>query len=135
MNRTKTTSIYPLYCESNAIADYFLFPDYIIVQMKEGAAILSEDTSILFDIIKKHYGNKKLVYIANRAYHYAVSPTAFLEASNIPNLVGMAIVTDKVLNRETVQLERMFYRKAFNVCDNIEDAIVWAKLIVEEYEQ
>lgn len=134
MKRVKTTTTHAIGFESNHLSDYFLFEHFMIVQMKEGAAILAEDTSLLSNVIKKHYGNKKVVYIANRAFNYAVSPTAFLEASNIPNLVGMAIVTDKILNHETIQLERMFYRKAFNVCDNIEDAMLWAKLIVQEYE-
>jgi|GEM_PF-2507382 len=134
MNRVKTTTTHAIRFQSNAIADYFLFEDYMIVQMKEGAVVLAEDTQLLANVINENYDDKKLVYISNRINNYAVSPTAFLEASNIPNLVGIAIVTDKILNHEAIQLERMFYRKAFNVCDNVEDAILWAKLIVAEYE-
>lgn len=113
-------------------AELFVFPKYMIAQMKSGTILVPEDTDELNAIAQNHFAGKNFVYIANRAFDYNVSPVIYLEASKISNLIGMSIVADKEIGKRTAQFESKFYAKEFLVAATIDQAINWAVDLVEK---
>ncbi|QJP34704.1 hypothetical protein F0365_10020 [Nonlabens sp. Ci31] len=115
-------------------AELFVFPKYMFAQMKSGIILVPENNNELNAIAQKHFEGKNFVYIANRFFDYNVSPVIYLEASKIPNLIGMSIVTDKEIGKRTALFESKFYAKEFLVASTIEEAMNWAVDLLEKNE-
>ncbi|AUC79393.1 hypothetical protein CW736_08380 [Nonlabens sp. MB-3u-79] len=111
-------------------AELFVFPKYMIAQMKSGIILAPENNDELNAIAQNHFAGKNFVYISNRIFDYNVSPVIYLEASKIPNLIGMSIVTDK--EKRTALFESKFYAKEFLVASTIEEAVNWAVDLIEK---
>jgi hypothetical protein len=111
-------------------AELFVFPKYMIAQMKSGIILAPENNDELNAIAQNHFAGKNFVYISNRIFDYNVSPVIYLEASKIPNLIGMSIVTDK--EKRTALFESKFYAKEFLVASTIEEAVNWAVDLLEK---
>lgn len=113
-------------------AELFVFPKYIIAQVREGTVLEPKNNDELNTIAQKHFEGKNFVYISNRVFDYNVSPITYHETSKIPNLVGMSIVTATDIGKRTAQFESTFYSKDFFIASNIEDAINWSLLLLEQ---
>jgi hypothetical protein len=111
-------------------SELFVFPKYMIAQMKSGIILAPENNDELNAIAQNHFAGKNFVYISNRIFDYNVSPVIYLEASKIPNLIGMSIVTDK--EKRTALFESKFYAKEFLVASTIEEAVNWAVDLLEK---
>ena len=111
-------------------AELFVFPKYMFAQMKSGVILAPENNNELNAIAQKHFAGNNFVYISNRIFDYNVSPVIYLEASKIPNLIGMSIVTDK--EKRTALFESKFYAKEFLVASTIEEAVNWAVDLLEK---
>ncbi len=115
-------------------AELFVFPKYMIAQVKDGTILEPENNDELNKIAQKHFEGKNFVYISNRVFEYNVSPMTYIETSKISNLKGVAIVTNTDIGRKTASFESKFYTKDFMVVSTIEDAINWAVHVLEKYE-
>lgn len=111
--------------------ELYVFPKYIIAQVREGTVLEPKNNDELKKIAQKHFEGKNFVYISNRYFDYNVSPMIYHETSKIPNLVGMCIVTTTKIGKRTSQFESTFYSKDFFIADNIEDAINWTVHLLE----
>ncbi len=108
-------------------ADVFVFENFIINQVREGIVLQPQNNSELQQLMNKHFEGKKMVYISNRTFAYNVSPLTYRETSKIENLLGMCIIVKDPISRKTALFEGQFYKKDFHVTYTIEDAIVWAR--------
>jgi hypothetical protein len=124
----------PVHYHDLKFADVFVFETFIISQIREGVVLQPENNEELKNIINTHFTDKKLVYIANRAHAYNVSPLTYMETSKIDNLIGMCIVTDGNLSQQTANFESKFYTKAFKVSNDLMEAMVCADNLVKEAE-
>jgi hypothetical protein len=113
-------------------AELFVFPKYMIAQIKSGILLAPENNDELNGIAQNHFKGKNFVYIANRVFDYNVSPVIYMEASKIPNLIGMSIVTDKEIGKRTALFESKFYAKEFLVASTLEEATNWAVDLLEK---
>ncbi len=111
-------------------AQVYVFQNYLINQINDGVNVNMEHVEVLRDMIKKHFGNRKLVYIGNRVHSYSVDPLVYLSVGRIDNIEGIAIVTDTRLNLQNANFEKVFYHKEFEVFTNMEAAIVWASDLI-----
>jgi hypothetical protein len=115
-------------------SEVFIFDNFLVNQIKQGVTVTPEHNQQLRDVLDKHFGNKKVVYISNRYYNYAVDPLTYLETSKIHNLVAMAIVADTTIAKSNAALESMFYKKKFEVFETLSEAMAWVQIQLAESE-
>ncbi len=108
-------------------SEVFIFDNFLVNQIKEGVTVTPEHNEKLRKIIDTHFANKKMVYISNRYFNYAVDPLTYLETSKIHNLVAMAIVTNTAIAKSNADLESMFYKKNFEVFETLSEAMAWVQ--------
>ncbi len=112
----------------------FIFDNFLVNQIKEGITVIPAHNDKLRKVIDKHFANKKMVYISNRYFNYAVDPLTYLETSKIHNLVAMAIVADTAIAKSNAALESMFYKKKFEVFETLSEAMAWVQIQLAESE-
>jgi hypothetical protein len=96
-------------------------------QIKEGVTVIPAHNDKLRKVVDEHFANKKMVYISNRYFNYAVDPLTYLETSKIHNLVAMAIVADTTMAKSNAKLESMFYKKKFEIFETLSEAMAWVQ--------
>ncbi len=115
-------------------SEVFIFDNFLVNQIKQGVTVTPEHNEKLREIIDMHFANKKVVYISNRYFNYAVDPLTYLETSKIHNLVAMAIVAKTDLAKSNAELESMFYKKKFEIFETLSEAMAWVQDVVLEKE-
>ncbi|MGJ8549908.1 hypothetical protein [Winogradskyella wichelsiae] len=108
-----------------------VFDNYIIVNIKEGINVTPDRNNTLIDITETYYLNKPFVYISNRINSYSVDPKVYLKTSKIKNLEGLAIVSSNYQAKVNAEIEKMFFKKPFEIFSELEEAIVWADKITK----
>ena len=99
--------------------ELFVFDEFIINQIKEGAVIQPDHNNIINDTVKKHFSGKNMVYISNRVKSYSVNPLIYAETEKIPNLVAIALIPKTKLMRRSAEYERKFFDKPYEIFDNL----------------
>ncbi|WP_296313824.1 hypothetical protein [Winogradskyella sp. UBA3174] len=112
-------------------SEMFVFDEFLICQIKEGAEIKPELNERLNKIIQNHFEGKNIVYISNRVNSYSVDPLTYSETEKIPNLVAIAIVPNTQLMRKNAEFESEFFHKPYEIFDTLSEAIQWVHKIIE----
>lgn len=113
-------------------ADVFVFENYLINQIKEGARISDRHYYVLKEMIDAHFSDRAMVYLSNRVNSYSVDPLIHTNVSTIENLLGLGIVVDSELRRESAIFEGKFSKKPYEVFSTLQEAIIWATNILKE---
>ncbi|WP_417854537.1 hypothetical protein [Xanthomarina gelatinilytica] len=100
--------------------------NYMVTVMNEGITVSPELNSVLEELAAKHYQDKKFVYITHRINSYSVDPNIYFKTSQIPNLVGLAVVLGRKIRLDNLALEKMFFSKPFKSFKSLSKAIEWA---------
>jgi|TARA_R110002124_G_scaffold266473_2_gene433382 hypothetical protein len=108
-------------------SEVFIFDNFLVNQIKEGVTVVPAHNEKLRKVIDEHFANKKMVYISNRVFNYAVDPLTYLDTSKIHNLVAMAIVAKTELAKSNAKLESLFYKKKFEIFDTLSEAMAWVQ--------
>ncbi|MEQ3664804.1 MULTISPECIES: hypothetical protein [unclassified Olleya] len=116
-------------------AEIYVFDDFLIKQVKEGAFISDDDTELFVEIIEKHFKNKNFAFISNRVASYSVNPLVYNAANKIPNLVAFAVITNDEKMRETSRFENKFHNKPFELFENLSDTILWTSKIIKQEDE
>ncbi|CAH8283272.1 hypothetical protein EV196_102233 [Mariniflexile fucanivorans] len=111
-------------------SELFIFPNFIINQIKEGVIIESHHNDILNTIIRQHFRNEDMVYISNRVKSYTVNPLIYNETEKIPNLLAIALIPETETMRKNAEYERTFFDKPYEIFDTLGEAIFWAHELV-----
>ncbi len=112
----------------------FIFDEFLVNQIDEGATITPSDNDILREILDRHFENKPVVYISNRHHSYSVDPLTYLTTSKIHNLLAIAIVTADPNKRKNAFFEKNFYKKPYEVFETLSLSMEWVhKVILEEH--
>lgn len=106
--------------------------NYLIAVMNEGITVTPDLNDVLATIAKTYYNSKNFVYITHRVNSYAVDPSIYFKTSQIPNLVGFAVVSGKKIVIDNTDLESSFLNKPFKTFKRIEDAIDWANALCSD---
>ncbi|MDT0554771.1 hypothetical protein [Patiriisocius hiemis] len=112
--------------------EVFIFDEFLINQIQEGVTITPEHNNTLVNVIEKYFKNKPFVYISNRINSYSVDPITYLGTSSIYNLLAIAIVAEKHLNKKNALYESNFFNKPFKVFDTLSKAMQWVQTIINE---
>ncbi|OUR91812.1 hypothetical protein A9Q87_08370 [Flavobacteriales bacterium 34_180_T64] len=112
------------FCEMH-IYDY-----YVVVIINEGVTITPAHNQVLINIVDTYFKNKKFVYITHRIHSYSVDPAIYFETSKIENLAGFAVVSDDYKAKSNAEIEKLFLSKPFEIFSTLEDAVSWAKSIL-----
>ena len=103
-----------------------IYDNYLISIMNEGITVTPNLNTVLVNIADTYYKNKNFVYITHRINSYAVNPHVYFKTSQIPNLMGFAVVSGKRIVIDNTDLESVFLSKPFKSFTKMEDAIDWA---------
>ncbi|MEO8933768.1 MAG: hypothetical protein ABI295_05625 [Xanthomarina sp.] len=112
-------------------SEIFIFDDFLICQIREGATIKLEHHIKLNEIISKHFSDRRIVYISNRVNSYSIDPLTYVEIEKIPNLIAIAMIPETELMRKNAEYERDFYDKPYEIFSNLSEAIAWAYSILK----
>ena len=112
------------FCEMR-IYDY-----YTVVVMNEGVTITPEHNQVLINVVDTYFKNKKFVYITHRLNSYAVDPAIYFETSKIENLAGFAVVSNDYKAKSNAEVEKLFLTKPFEIFSTLDEAVSWAKSIL-----
>lgn len=111
--------------------EMFVFDEFLICQVREGAEIQPDHNIQLNEIIQKHFSEKKLAYISNRINSYSVDPLTYVGTEKIPNLVAIAMIPQTGIMRRSAEFESDFYDKPYEIFNNLSDAIAWVHSILK----
>jgi hypothetical protein len=114
-------------------SELFIFPNFIINQVKEGVLVESHHNDILNTIIHHYFRNREMVYISNRVNSYTVNPLIYNETEKIPNLIAIAMIPETDTMRKNAEYERTFFDKPYEIFETLGEAIFWAHQLVAEY--
>lgn len=106
-----------------------IYDNYLIAVMNEGITVTPDLNDVLATIADTYYKNKSFVYITHRVHSYAVDPSIYFKTSQIPNLVGFAVVSGQKIVIDNTDLESSFLSKPFKSFTIMEDAITWANTL------
>ncbi len=105
------------------------YDNYIISILNEGVNLTVEMSNKMSKIALDYYQGKPFVYITNRVHNYTVDSEVYTEISKMKTLAGFVVVSDKKLSIKNALLEKIFLDKPFQIFNNLDDAILWAKTI------
>ncbi len=100
--------------------------NYMVAVMNEGITVSPELNSVLEELAANHFQDKKFVYITHRINSYSIDPNIYFKTSQIPNLVGFAVVLGRKIRLDNLALEKMFFSKPFKSFKSLNKAIEWA---------
>jgi len=107
------------------------FDGYVISYINEGEIVNFDKSNIITKTAVEFYGTSKFVYITNRVNSYSVDPSVYFNISKIETLVGFAVVSKDYTAKSNAEIEKLFLNKPMEVFDVIEDAITWAKSVLD----
>ena len=111
--------------------DVVIYDHYIIVTIKEGTILTPEHNNTLIKITESYFEESPFVYISNRINSYSVNPEIYYKTVQINSLKGFAVVSQEYKAKINAQIEKMFFKKPFEIFSEIEDAVTWAKTLIK----
>ena len=105
------------------------YDNYVISILNEGINLTVEMSNKMSQIALDYYKEKPFVYITNRIHDYTVDSEVYKEISKMKTLAGFVVVSDKKPSIKNALLEKIFLDKPFQIFNNLDDAILWAKTI------
>jgi len=108
-----------------------IYPNYVIVVMKEGVDIAPEHNNVLVDVTNEYFKNKPFVYITHRINSYSVDPKIYFQTAKIDNLKGFAVVSKDYKAKVNAEIEKMFFSKPFEIFGDLDEAKKWADTLVK----
>lgn len=117
-----------------SIGTFYIYTNYLVAVINEGATITIESNKILEDIARTYFATKKFVYITHRINSYAVDPVTYTRTSQIKNLAGFAVVSKNNVALSNAEIEKIFLKKPFGLFNNLDKAIDWAQSVLKSEE-
>lgn len=112
-----------------------IYDGYIVAIMNEGVHISPEYNKVLEDIVNRFYKNKPFVYLTHRKHSYSVDPAIYFETSKIENLAGFGVIAEIPVSGPNAAIEKLFINKPFEIFESKEQAIAWAKTVLNNEPQ
>ena len=111
------------------------FESIVVSTVKEDTIIEKEHIDDLREICTSHFGNKNFVYITHRKNNYNVNPVIYIDLIQVNTLKGIAVLSDNLGKLKTANFEKNFSPVPYELFDNKEEALIWAKGIVSTESQ
>lgn len=104
----------------------------MVAVINKGIHLSPAENQILIDSANSYYGHKPFVYITHRKHSYSVDPIVFIKTAKMKNLLGVAVVADVPVSKGNAEIEKLFYKKPYEIFSDLNDAILWAKQILSD---
>ncbi|MDC7996221.1 hypothetical protein [Altibacter sp. HG106] len=108
-----------------------IYPNYLISTIKEGVLFDIPQLTILEQLFDAYYPDQEFVIIADRKHDYTVNPTCYLEVSKYEKLQGIAVVCYSEASEQTAAFEENFYKKPFEVFNDLDNAKEWSLQLLQ----
>ena len=109
------------------IGNYFFYGNIVVVEAKEGIDLsYKQNISILLNTLNITE-NKPWCYISNRINSYSIRPLDYKYLNKIPTLKALGLVNYNNIGRANNFLEAKFFKKPFEVFNNLTEAVIWGK--------
>jgi len=115
-----------------SIGQATIYEHFIVMIVNQGATVDVKCNALLLDIIEKYYKNKNFIYITHRIHSYAVNPAVYQETQKINNLIGFAVVSNKQMDLNNANIEKLFFNKPFELFSELDEAFLWAEKLYKE---
>jgi hypothetical protein len=104
------------------------YKNYVISEVNEEAVFSHSQFMEVVNRCREFYVEKKFVYISKRINNYSVDPTVYLKLEEIrKNLIGIAIVSNKVSSINMAEFEKTFSKVDFKIFLELDEAAEWAE--------
>jgi hypothetical protein len=104
------------------------YKNYVISEVNEEAVFSHSQFMEVVNRCREYYVEKKFVYISKRINNYSVDPTVYLKLEEIrKNLIGIAIVSNKVSSINMAEFEKTFSKVDFKIFLELDEAAEWAE--------
>ncbi len=102
--------------------------NYVISEVNEEAVFSHSQFMEVVNRCREFYVEKRFVYISKRINNYSVDPTVYLKLEEIrKNLIGIAIVSNKVSSINMAEFEKTFSKVDFKIFLELDEAAEWAE--------
>lgn len=105
---------------------------YLKAIMNEGITVDVLESNKIINLAKEYFSDKKFGYVTHRINSYSVNPIVYKDVSEIPNLVGFAIVSEGIEKLENSEFEKFFIKKPTKAFQKLESAIDWIKSLLND---
>jgi len=109
-----------------------LYSNYMVAVINEGITVDFDHNAILEDLAQTHFKSNKFVYITHRINSYSVDPNVYFKTSQIPNLMGFAVVLGDKIRLDNLEIEKMFLSKPLKSFNSLKKALDWADALCAE---
>ena len=102
------------------------FERYCICIIDDGVHFQDNHFEMVYDAIRKKYGNNNFGYIWHRVNSFSIDPLVYLSFSSIPNLVAIAVVSKEcccIMN--SMDVEKLFFKGCFEHFESLVKAQKW----------
>lgn len=127
------SAIAPNNVHNSDLGDFYFYDKFVLGEFKEGVNVSFKTSFNLLLTALKHLGTKPFFIISNRINSYSVQPTDYKYLNKVPNLVGIAIVTNDQAGTSSAMLEAQFFKRDFEVFNNLESAKIWGESLLDTY--
>ncbi|BAO54584.1 hypothetical protein [Nonlabens marinus] len=112
-------------------ADFYLFDNFVVSEVHEGAIFGGMEALDIFSLLMEFYDGVKrsmeFVYLSNRVNSYSTRPVDWLDFKFMDQyLKGYGIIDDRVRAEQNAFLEKQFVPCKFQFFNNLETAVQWA---------
>ncbi|MBL7474123.1 STAS/SEC14 domain-containing protein [Robertkochia sediminum] len=117
--------------ERSDLGTFYFYSNMVIGILEEGTILDLDTTSKLIALSERNFGLRDFVYISLRLHSYSVDPTIYPYLTEMKNLKGIAIVSEKASYRKNFEVEKQFYAHNMRIFNDLDEAILWSRNLIE----
>ncbi|WP_109300615.1 hypothetical protein [Aquimarina sp. AU474] len=111
---------------SNEFCQIEFYDRFVILVINENVNLTLDKASEIRDNLRNHYKSKDFVMITHRKFKHNVNVDVYRQGQ-LPNMKGLAIVSDDLEERNKAITEQPYYNKSFVFFTCLEEAKSWAE--------
>jgi len=123
----------PNHVHVSDIGTIYFYQHCVVGEFNEGVNVSYATGFTLLLTCLKHIGTKPVYLISNRINSYSVQPNDYKYLTKVPNLKGIAVVTKDPVGAANARLEAEFFKKSFEVFNDIDQAKAWGDKLIASY--
>lgn len=110
----------------------YLYDNLLVLEVTEGTTLCySNGFSLLLKCLSV-LGNKPWFLISHRINSYSVNPNDYKYLQKVPTLKGIAVVYNNEHIKRSVELEKAFFNKPYEIFTDIGVACEWGFKLLKE---
>ncbi|MDA0176527.1 MULTISPECIES: hypothetical protein [Mesoflavibacter] len=110
------------------------FKDRVVIAIiNEGIHIDYYYSKQIANTCLDYFKDQPFVYLTHRKKSYSVDVTKYTFVNDLKTLKGFGVISTS-LSARNAEIENLFISKPFEIFDTIEDALIWAKQVLENDE-